>query len=250
MISPVSVSPNDGSNIGSLPASLELNATMLENQRWLAQLESGNLEDTRAQGTPDALPRIGIEGAGFFVLDDAGVRVFARAISLHVDKDGRFLDDRDRSIMGFAPAVDGGKEDGHGLAALKVPARDIGLYKSYEVGLDGSVLGTPRTVAHKHKADRKVELGRLGIAIFPNPQTLEPIDHDVLITAPSSGLPHVVPADAPHVGRLRRNPPNPSHEALLSNLRALWTLSGRAEIEIALAASKDSLARIALNLVR
>jgi flagellar basal body rod protein FlgG len=249
MISPVSVSPNYGSNIGSMPASVELNATMLENQRWLAQLESGNLEDTRTQATPYSLPRIGIEGAGFFVLGDAGVRVFARAISMHVEKDGRLLDDRGRSVMGFAPA-EGAQEDNRGLTALRVPARDLGSYMSYEIDLDGSVWGTPRAVGRKHEADRKVELGRIGIAIFPNPQTLEPVDRDVLVTTPSSGLPHFVPADAPHVGRLHRNPPTPSHEAFLSNLRALWTLSGRTEIEVALAASKDSLARIALNLVR
>jgi hypothetical protein len=151
--------------------------------------------------------------------------------------------------MGFAP-VEGAQEDNRGITALRVPARDLGSYKSYEIGLDGSVWGSLRAEGREHKAGRKVELGRLGIAIFPNPRTLEPIDRDVLVTTPSSGLPHFVPADAPHVGRLRRNPPSPSHEALLSNLRALWTLSGRAEIEIALAASKDSLARIALNLVR
>ncbi len=230
--------------------SAELNATVLENQRWLSQLESDGLEDSHAPIMADSLPRFGIDGPGFFVLDDAGARLFARAISSHVEKDGRLLDDRGRNIMGFAPDVQGAEENNRGLTALRVPMRDIGLYKRYEVAPDGSVWGTLRTTGHKHKTDRKVELGRIGIAIFPNPQTLEPIDRDLLATTRSSGVPQYVPADAPHAGRLRLNPPNPSHEAILSNLRALWILSGRAEIELALAASKDSLARTALNLVR
>jgi len=250
MIAPVSVSPNHDSNIDPMPATVELNAAMLENQRWLAQLELGNIEDARTQGMSNSMPRIGIEGAGYFVLDDAGERVFARAMNPHVDKDGRLLDDRGRSIMGFAPAVEGAQDDNRGLTALRVPARDLGSYKSYEVDLDGTLSGTLRMLGPKRKADQKVKLSRLGIAVFPNPQTLEPIERDVLATTRSSGLPHYVPADAPHVGRLRRNPPSPSQEDLVSNLRALWTLSGRAEIELALAASKDSLARIALNLVR
>ena len=250
MIDPISVSPSHGASNDPMPASIELNTTMLENQRWLAQLELGDFDGARMQSPPGALSRIGIEGAGLFVLDDAGVRVFARALTLHVAKDGRLLDDRGRSVVGFAPAGERAPENDRGLAALRVPARDVGSYKNYEVGLDGSVWGVPKTVGHKRKADGKVELGRLGIAIFPNPQTLEPIDRDILATTPSSGLPRYLPADAPHLGRLRRNPPNPSHTALLSNLRALWTLSGRAEIEIAVAAGKDSLARIALNLVR
>ena len=236
--------------IDPIPASVELNAAIHENQRWLAQLEPGDFDDAHMQGQSDALSRVGIDGAGFFVLDDAGVRVFARALSLHVAKDGRLLDDRGRNVMGFVSPAERTLRKNLGLTALRVPARDIASCKDYEVGVDGSVWGILKTVGHKRKADGKIELGRLGIAIFPNPQTLAPIDRDVLTPTPSSGLPHYLPADAPHVGRLRRNPPNPSHEALLSNLRALWTLSGRAEIEIAIAASRDSLARIALNLVR
>lgn len=250
MVNPASISPSYSSNIGPVPASVELNATILENQRWLAQLEFDDLENGRTQTTPDSLPRIGIEGAGFFVLDDAGARVFTRAMRPHVEKDGRIVDDRGRSIMGFAPAVETAMENNRGLTALRVPARDIGSYKGYEVALDGRVWGTLRVIKHKRTMEKNVELGRLAIAIFQNPQTLEPTNREVLTATSSSGLPHYVSADAPHVGPLRRNPPNPSHETLLSNLRALWTLSGRTEIEIALAASRDAIARIALNLVR
>jgi hypothetical protein len=250
MINLASVSSNYGSNNSPLPVSAELNATMLENQRWLSQLESSNLEDPHAPMMAGSLPRIGIDGAGFFVLDDAGTRLFARAISAHVERDGRLLDNRGRSIMGFAPGVEGADENKHGMTALRVPVRDIGLYNGYEVTPDGNVWGTLKTTGHKQKSDRKVELGRLGIAIFPNPKMLESIDRDALATTRASGVPQYVPADAPHAGRVRTNPPSPSQEAILSNLRALWILSGRAEIEVALAASKDSLARTALNLVR
>jgi hypothetical protein len=240
----------NGSSIGLMPVSVELNAAMLENQGWLAQLEYNDLERVGIQTEPHALPRIGIDGAGFFVLDDGGARVFARAVSLHVGNDGRLLDDRGRSIMGFASAAQGAPESNRSLTVLRVPAEDIGSYKNYDVAVDGTVWGARATVAHKREAERKVALGRLAIAIFPNPQTLEPVERDVLATTPASGVAQYVSAEAQHVGRLRLNPPNPSHEALMSNLRALWTLSGRAEIEMALAASKDSLARIALNLVR
>jgi hypothetical protein len=250
MIDPISDMPGLGSNSTPMPASVELNATMLENQRWLAQLESDDPEAAVDPIAHNVLPRVGIDGAGFFVLDDAGARVFARAVRLHVAKDGRFVDDRGRNAMALKRAAEGASENDGRLVALSIPAQDLGLYKSYDVDVTGTVWGTLRAASHKHRVNRKVELGQLAVAVFPNPQTLQSIDRDVLGTSPTSGLPQYVPADAPHVGRLRLNPTNPSHEALMSNLRTLWIQSGRAEIEIALAASKDSLARVALNLVR
>ncbi|MDQ6767702.1 MAG: hypothetical protein M3Z41_07830 [Candidatus Eremiobacteraeota bacterium] len=42
----------------------------------------------------------------------------------------------------------------------------------------------------------------------------------------------------------------PSAETIRSNLRALWVLSGRADLEVAIEASRDALAKIALHLVR
>lgn len=237
--------------IGPLPANVELNAAMLENQRWLSQLEFDDFEAAKHQSAPGAFPRIGIEGAGFFVLDDAGARVFARAMSLHVGRDGFLIDDRGRKVLGFAPAVDGATQNSGGLVALRVPERDARSYTSFEFGTEGSIWGTRKPAAHRQRiSEPKVMLGHLGIAVFPNPQSLERIDRETLVTTPRSGMAHYVPADAPNVGRLRLNPASPTHEEFLSNLRALWSLSGRAEIEIALAASKDALARIALNLVR
>jgi hypothetical protein len=236
--------------IGPLPANVELNAAMLENQRWLSQIELDDLEAVTQQPKPDSLPRVGIEGAGFFVLDDAGARIFARAMTPHVGRDGFLVDERGRKVLGFAPQVAGAAHNNGGLIALRVPERDARLYRSYEFGSGGSVWATLKSAEHKRGSEPKVMLGQLGIAIFPNPQSLESMDRETLVATARTGTAHYLPAGAPNVGRLRLNPATPSHEALLSNLRALWSLSGRAEVEIALAASKDALARIALDLVR
>ncbi|HEV2037480.1 MAG TPA: hypothetical protein VGQ96_02650 [Candidatus Eremiobacteraceae bacterium] len=62
--------------------------------------------------------------------------------------------------------------------------------------------------------------------------------------------------DAPSVvtsvqaNRLHGASHTPSPETIRSNLRALWVLSGRAELEVAIEASRDALAKIALHLVR
>ena len=236
--------------IGPLPANVELSAVMLENQRWLSQLEFDDFEAAKKQPTPDSLPPIGIEGAGFFVLDNAGARIFARAVSAHVGRDGFLHDEQGRKVLGFGPKVAGALHNNGGLIALRVPEADAGSYKSYEFGSDGSLWATRKPAEQKRGLALKVILGRLGIAIFPSPQSLESMDPGTLVATPRAGTARYLPANAPNVGRLRLNPSSPSQETLLSNLRALWSLSGRAEIEVALAASKDALARIALNLVR
>ncbi len=220
---------------------------MQQNRAWLAALERGGDPSLAPDDAPpNALPPIGIDGPGLLVLDDDGRRTFTRAASFHVAADGRLVDGRGRAALGFTSAKGGG------ITALRVPAEDMhdGRYTRYQIDERGRLWGVVKgAVGRPSAADQKVLLGRLAIAVFPAPDELRRVGDDAFASE-SSGIPRFVPADASHVGTLRQNPPKPEPDAVRANLLALWSLSGRAEIDIAVAASKDALERIALNIVR
>jgi hypothetical protein len=226
----------------------ELGATIDRNRAWLATLEEEDSAAIQGERSPNALPPLGIDGAGFFVLEDRGQRLFSRTGAFHVADDGRLLDERGRQVMGFVPG-----EPGAAPTALRVPSADVtaGRHERYEVDDDGTVYGAHRAAARRGDApvDRRIELGKLCIAIFPAPDLLAPREGAQMATR-FSGAATYAPADAPHVGALHRQPQQRPPEALRANLRELWSLSGRAEIDIAMAAGADALARIALNLVK
>jgi hypothetical protein len=93
------------------------------------------------------------------------------------------------------------------------------------------------------------EIGRIAVAVFASPDQLT-TDGEALAATPRAGLPQFLSMGAPHVGVLRRNPSRWNMEAMRANLRSLWASSGRAEIDVAIAAGEDALVRTALNLVR
>jgi hypothetical protein len=229
-------------------ATNDLGAAIAQNRAWLAALEAEDSSFVRDDRLPNALPPLGIDGAGFFVLDDRGQRAFSRSGAFHVADDGRLLDDRGRQVMGFAAGTTDAAP-----RALHVPSEDLASsrYHRYEVDEDGKLYGMQRGALGHHKAaaDLRVEIGTLCIAVFPAPDLLASSQDEQLATR-ASGSPAYVPASAAHVGALVRRPQHAMPEALRENLRDLWSLSGRADIEVAMAADADALARIALNLVK
>jgi hypothetical protein len=245
MIDPLGAAPDRGLESTTAVALL---AAMQRNQAWLATLEH-SAEETQPPDAqhPGALPPIGIEGAGLLVLDDKGVRAFARVATLHVAPDGRLLDDQGRAALGY-DLTTGSRR----VTELRVPTRDIGAdrYASYQIDDRGHFWGVIRgSVGHASASEQQVLLGRLAVAVFPAPDRLHDAGNVSLATS-SAGVPRYVPADAPHVGPLRQHPQEPSQQALSANLRELWNASGKAEIDVALTASRDSIERTALDLVR
>ncbi|HEV2878507.1 MAG TPA: hypothetical protein VGW96_02905 [Candidatus Eremiobacteraceae bacterium] len=251
MIDLISSSSDLGVNVDAPRVSTELNAAMLENQGWLAQLERSDADDWQPDSSQGLLPRMGIDGAGYLVLEDRSARVFAREARFHVAADGRLVDERGRVALGFAATFKSTAGTARDPIPLKVPAGEARRCTTYEIDDGGNLWGVLRTAKRQAKTTNpRVRLGQLCIAVFPNAGGLMPNDGDTSFATASPGNAQYLSADAPHVGSLHRNPQHPSREALRANLRALWILSGRAEIETALASSKDVLARIALNLVR
>ncbi len=240
MIDPVAATDSRATN--------DVSAAIAQNRAWLAALEAEDSPLGRDERLPNALPPLGIDGAGFFVLDDRGRRVFSRTGAFHVADDGQLLDDRNRQVMGFAAG-----SQGVAPGALHVPAADLesNRYHAYEIDEDGSLYGMQRSAPSHHKAmaDVRVKIGTLCIAVFPAPELVASVQDELLATR-ASGTPAYVPASAAHVGAIQRRPQHSMPEALRQNLRDLWSLSGRADIEVAMAASADALARIALNLVK
>jgi hypothetical protein len=230
-------------------ATNDLSAAIAQNRAWLTALEAEDSSAVRDDRLPNALPALAIDGAGLLVvLDERGRRAFSRTGAFHVADDGRLLDDRNRQVMGFAAG-----SLGVAPSALRVPSADIrsNRYHGYEIDEDGTLYGMQRSASSHRKAvaDVRVKIGTLCIAVFPAPDLLASDQGEQLETR-ASGPPSYVPAGAAHVGALRRRPQHSMPEALRENLRDLWSLSGRADIEVAMAAGADALARIALNLVK
>lgn len=229
----------------------ELGAAVAQNQAWLAELEErSRVSEPGNAPSSNALPPLGIDGAGFFVLHDGGTYVYARTGRFQVAADGRLLDEEGREVLGFADRTDPRAAP----QSLRAQISDIaaGRFSRYEVDERGVFRGIIRKIDPRSTAtvESSVELGRLCIATFPAPERLSPHDGGTAVATGSAGSPKFSPAGSPHVGELRRQPLQPSLETLRDNLRRLWSLSGRAEIDVAIAATNDALARIALNLVK
>lgn len=223
----------------------ELDAAQAQSEAWLEALQSRSEDSFPADG----LPSLGIEGAGFFTLNDRGSTIFTRVAHLRVAADGSLHDRVGREVLGYASGSAAGAPQ-----PLRVPKADIaaGRFSSYKIDERGIFSGIVRTVDSRsgRLAERQVDLGRLCIALFPAPQMLAAHGADTFAAVRSAGLPQYFPADALRVAPLRRHPLEPSAEALVAHLRRLWSLSGRAEIEAALAAGNNANTRVVLNLVK
>jgi hypothetical protein len=234
----------------------ELIAAMARNQSWLNAFEQGaEIAEPYDEKQPNPLPLLGIAGPGFFVVNDRGMLRYGRVGKFHVAEDGRVLDNRDREVMGFTSA-----DPGVAPSVLRVPADLMAAnrFGRYEIDEQGALLGIERDTARNNKtsrpsltpATRKVELGRLCIAIFPAPERLAFRGGSEAAATKGAGTPQYLPSGSAHVGTVYPHPLQPSLEAMRENLRALWTASAHAEIEVAIAASNDVLSHVALNLVK
>ena len=234
---------------GPVSANADLTSAMLQNQAWLAALQPSMVETSpgHLEGTGASQIRIGIDGAGLLVLDEDGARRFASAATLHLGADGRLLDAAGRAVVGRMP--------GAGASGRLEPLR-IGKKLPHLYGFDVDAWGRwyATTVTHATKSKpaglQRVDLGQLAIAIFTAPDALQPAGAASLAATRASGAAYYAFGGAANVGTFVHNPARPTFDDLLANLRSLWALSGRADIEVALASSRDFLARTALNLVR
>jgi len=224
----------------------QLQMTIGENQGWLSAMGEESAGAVLPP-TPGALGRFGIDGAGFLVFDQNGQRTFAKAASMRVRNDGTIVSDSGAALLGYPIRGTSTRSPVAGLAPIRVPLGN-GAVPSCMIDQDGSVTFVPAQSSPSHPQAAK-EIGRIAIAVFASPDRLERTAEAVTAT-PLSGAPQYLAAGAAHVGTVRGNPPRWDLEAMRANLRALWVSSGQADIDVALVASADALARTALNLVR
>jgi len=235
MIEPISSEPT-----GSQQS--EMNELIAQNQSWLSALEQAS--DRVQDADKNAVGHFGAKN-GFFVLRSNAGFVYAKDAHFHIAADGRLLDEHNRSVLGFAT-----NEVGVGPAPLRVPENEIAAhhFANYDIDERGVLFGILPKNDQFTQPDR-VELGRLCVAIFPAAQELgQRGSSDFVATAPS-GSPKLFPADAVHLS-IERQPASPEFERVRDNARKVWIRSTRAELDVALADSEDTLVRIALNVVK
>lgn len=227
-----------------------ISETRAENEEWLTALEQQTDLDPPLQPLDaNTLPRIGIDGPGFLTLRDRGKPVFARAASLHVGADGRLLDDADREVLGF-PTGSASTDP----QTLRLPSADAVTkrFRRYDIDQTGVVRGVLKTDGRVDatSGEQTVEIGRLCLAVFAAPQHLTPQGEGVALASRLSGPPRYLAAGAAHLGTIRHNPQSPKLDAMQQHMRALWSLTGRSEIDTALSATNDRFTRIAIDLVK
>lgn len=153
-----------------------------------------------------------LDGPGYFVLEGRSGEVYARSVSLHATPDGSLVDD-------------------WGRAVLTTPTRRSDAAKT----LVDPYGYTPQ--------------GRVCLAVFQAPDALR-ADDAILHATHASGPPRYVSPGEENVAVVREGPAQPDMRRLHAYLHDLWVSTGRASLEIAMAAAKDGLTRTALGLVK
>ena len=233
VIEPLSL--NDRASTASAESVLQ--ASLVQTQQWMNLVEM----DQRAAGSPTltGMGRVGVDGPGFLAFDNHGRRVLARDAVLTLRSDGYIVNDRGAVLLGYPGAASG---DPTPLQVDPKASADV------QVDDSGRIILAVRP--SRASPDRQpIIIGRIAVALPPYPD--EAVLEAQSVSQGGFGVPlRFFPAGTVHVGRIQRNPPVVAPGALRDTIRALWTASGRGEIEAAVAASSDAAERTALNLVR
>ncbi|GEM_PF-6552940 len=223
------------------PQSAEMAAIAAREELWLSELEQAQPSSATTADAQD-LGTFG-SGSGFFTLKDGERLAYSNAVRLRLGAGGRLLDERGRPVMGWSANANGRARP----KPIEVPEAG-NAFARYEVDERGLVLGFPVQSPASPKAD-PVPLARLCIAIFPAPQALIQRG-DVVLQSVSAGAPSFFAADASNLGSLERQPTGRRMAAIRASARDLWIAGARAEMQVALSASRDALVRVALDVVK
>jgi flagellar basal body rod protein FlgG len=233
MIDPVEASSDAVAEISNLIA---------QDHVWLNELERASNESAPLE--TDALGRFGAKTGLFVVLEGSG-EVFTPTVQLHVGTDGHILDGHGRQVLGFLSGAPVGKPP----TALRVPQSVTQRFARYELDDRGLLFGVGSQTEPSTQTDR-VDIGRLCMAFFPAPQELKMKGNDDFIATAPAGKPRLVPSDAPNVASLDRQASSAEIAKVRESAQQTWVESARAELEVALASSKDVLVRVALDTVK
>ena len=194
---------------------------------------------------------VAVDGKGFFVLEDAGARLYGRLGNFSVDARGALVDSEGRAVIGFAIRADGTEAD---AAPIAIAARDAASkrFSSFsidEAGVLHAVLPSGPS-AHQRSARAKVPIARLALAMFPAPERLRRAGESTVTATSLSGAAELVAPGNRGAGRLKPRVLAAGAIDIEGDLRALWIFRRRRELETALASAFDSCIRTALGLVR
>jgi hypothetical protein len=235
MIEPTSI-PRQST---ALSVESQLQAALAQTQQWLTFVDSD--QPANEFSTSSGLGRIGVDGPGLLAFDDHGHRVFARQATLAVRQDGYIVDERGALLLGYSGGRSGDP------APLRVPVDGKAL-ADVRIDGDGQIAITMRPSQSGHDRQPPI-VGRVALAVPAFPQSVpgqaQRVSQEYLGVRP-----RYLPAGTVHLGSIRLNPSVISSDAVRATIRSLWSASGRGELEVALAASIDTLERVALNLVR
>lgn len=223
------------------PHRAEMAAIAAREEFWLSELEQAQPLDTVTADMQD----LGTfaTGSGFFTLKDGKHLAYSNAVRLRLGAGGQLLDERGRPVMGWPANANVRTRP----EPIEVPPAGS-TFARYEIDERGVVLGFPVQSLTTPKVD-PVPLARLCIAIFPSPQALAQRG-DVVLQSVSAGAPSFFAADAGNLGGLERQPTGRSMAAIRASARDMWIASARAEMQVALSASRDALVRVALDVVK
>jgi GAF domain-containing protein len=233
MIDPLEANPDAVTEMGKIIA---------QDHAWLSQLEDAS--NNLAPLVPNAIGSFGAK-TGLFVLREKSGLVFSQAVKLHIGPDGGILDDLNRQVIGYSADVPANAQP----SPLRLLAASKQTFASYEFDDSGILYGV-RSQAGLSVENDRVKIGRLCIAFFPAPEKLSKGENDVFVATAAAGEPDFVPSDAPNVTGLERQPSSAQLWHVRESARQMWIASARAEIDVALADSKDLLDRIALDTVK
>lgn len=224
-------------------AQSDMTTAMARNAVWLNELERAHAGDVN---TID-VRALGAYGArtGLLVLEEGGRQVYASSVRFHLGAGGLFLDDRGRAVLGYAVSAG----DRATPRPIRIPSTVNGLALArVEIDERGVIVGVPVRTSATPVSD-PIPLARLCVAVFPAPQELSE-DGDVLAATRGAGTPSFSPADAANIGGLDRQPTSPQMAQLQAQARKTWIASAQAELQVALSSSRDSLVRVALDVVK
>ena len=203
-----------------------------------------------------SIPAVTVDGPGFFVLRDGARRIYTRAGNFHLSNDGYLEDDKGRQVLGYRDGASVGTAPTPiSVARARVASGEpqaTSTTPRFRIGEDGALTASTYGTATKTRgpSERTTVVARVCLAIFPSPANLTHAEDGTVAATALTGKPMLVRAGSANVGRIRPGPSEIDAQAVQRRLHDLWLASGKAALNVALAATADGFNRIALNLVK
>jgi flagellar hook protein FlgE len=191
------------------------------------------------------------DGPGFFVLRDGERTIYSRLGDFRIDDSGRLVDGHGRTVVGFKRAA-----GGWATAALPVVVSgpDQGSRVPPTCKIDEYGVLSTVDIRYEGRTRRRREtdtpVARLAIALFPAPERLQRFGDAGFVATRAAGALQTTSPGVAGAGLLRAHVVAAGAVNLEGDLRKLWMLRRKAELDVALAGASDACVRTALGLVR